>query len=136
MRKIFIPLLISISFFGCTVSTGDKGVVTQEEGVAITENEDVALVEEKDIVITAEDKVLAEEYKNSGNAKRDLLDYKGAIEDYTKAIELNPNYADAYYTRGITKIAVGDKVGGCTDLSKAEELGHSRANGKVKQYCN
>ena len=135
MRKIFIPLLISIGFFGCTPSTENKGVVTTEENVVITENVDVALVKDKDIVITDGDKALAEEYKSSGNAKRDLVDYKGAIEDYTKAIELNPKYADAYDTRGITKIAFGDKDGGCIDLSMADELGHTRANDKVKQYC-
>ena len=35
----------------------------------------------------------AEYYYNRGNAKYDLQDYDGAIADYTKAIELNPNYA-------------------------------------------
>ena len=35
----------------------------------------------------------AEEYFSSGNDKADAKDYYGAISDYTKAIELNPNYA-------------------------------------------
>jgi len=39
----------------------------------------------------------AEDYFDSGNAKHQLQDYKGAIQDYTKAIELNPNkYAEIY----------------------------------------
>lgn len=29
-----------------------------------------------------------------------LGDYEGAVEDYTKAIELNANDADIYYNRG------------------------------------
>jgi len=37
----------------------------------------------------------AEDYFNSGNDKEDLQDYRGAIQDYNKAIELNPNYAVA-----------------------------------------
>ena len=32
--------------------------------------------------------------------KGNLKDYYGAISDYTKAIELNPNFADAYNNRG------------------------------------
>ncbi|MCH6575922.1 MAG: tetratricopeptide repeat protein [Bacteroidetes bacterium] len=34
----------------------------------------------------------AEEYYNKGVAKGGKGDYKGAIRDYNKAIELRPNY--------------------------------------------
>ena len=34
-------------------------------------------------------------------------DYYGAIADYTKAIELNPDDAAAYYNRGIAKRSLG-----------------------------
>ena len=30
-------------------------------------------------------------------------DYERAIEDYTQVIALDPNYAKAYYNRGLTK---------------------------------
>ena len=33
----------------------------------------------------------ADAYYNRGIAKGDLKDYYGAISDYTKAIEINPN---------------------------------------------
>ena len=45
----------------------------------------------------------AEEYLVIGNEKLVNKNYSGAIEDFTKAIELNPNYADAYYNRGLCK---------------------------------
>ncbi len=78
----------------------------------------------------------AEDYFKSGNTKYDLKDYKGAIQDYTKAIELNPKYADAYYNRGIAKIELGQKDNGCLDFSKAGELGHAEAYESIKEYCN
>lgn len=34
-------------------------------------------------------------YFKSGNEKIETQDYKGAIEDYTKVIQLKPNNADA-----------------------------------------
>ncbi|MDA9290214.1 tetratricopeptide repeat protein [bacterium] len=42
----------------------------------------------------------AEEYFDSGYDKAKAKDHYGAIADYTKAIEINPN-ANAYYNRGI-----------------------------------
>ena len=38
------------------------------------------------------------------NAKGKLQDYRGAIVDFNKAIEINPKDAVAYYNRGIVKI--------------------------------
>jgi tetratricopeptide (TPR) repeat protein len=44
----------------------------------------------------------AEQYYNSGFDKFEAIDYNGAIADYTKAIELDPNYAYAYVCQNIT----------------------------------
>jgi len=78
----------------------------------------------------------AEDYFNSGNAKHDLNDYKGAIQDYNKAIELKPNYAKAYYGRGIVKILLGQNDNARLDLSKAGELGFAEAYKAIEKYCN
>jgi tetratricopeptide (TPR) repeat protein len=43
-----------------------------------------------------------------GKAKMRLHDYHAAIEDYTKAIELNPLNAEAYFNRGKAKMFLSD----------------------------
>tara|TARA_B100000427_G_C15194999_1_gene457700 strand:+ start:38 stop:325 length:288 start_codon:yes stop_codon:yes gene_type:complete len=77
----------------------------------------------------------AEEYFNRGNAKVGLDNY-GAIADYTKAIELDPNYAVAYSNRGISKENVGDLNGACSDWRKAANLGHTNSKNWIANDCN
>ena len=77
----------------------------------------------------------AEDYFDKGVAKYDQGDYKGALQDYNKAIELDPKLADAYGARGIVKIALGQKDSGCLDLSKAGELGAVQVYDFIKQFC-
>jgi len=61
--------------------------------------------------------------------------YDQAISDYTKAIEINPKDAIAYYNRGNTYIVnLGNKVKGCADWKKACELGECRNYNLAKQY--
>jgi tetratricopeptide (TPR) repeat protein len=63
----------------------------------------------------------AEEYFYRALKKRDK-DYYGAISDYTKAIELNPNFAKAYYNRGLSKSYLKDYSRAISDYNKAIEL--------------
>ena len=57
-------------------------------------------------------------------ANNELKDYQGAIADYNKAIAINPQDADAYGNRGITKgIGFSDDNGACDDFKKAASLG-------------
>lgn len=49
-------------------------------------------------------------------------DYQGAIEDYTKAVELNPGLVEAYVKRGATRYKMGDARGALTDCNQALRL--------------
>lgn len=49
-------------------------------------------------------------------------DYTGAIADFSKAIELDPENKYAYYSRGTAKYELEDYIGAIADYSKAIEI--------------
>ncbi|MEK0422122.1 MAG: hypothetical protein RLZ95_32 [Bacteroidota bacterium] len=78
-----------------------------------------------------------EAFLHRGIAKEDFSkkDYNGAIEDYTKAIELNRNFVDAYYNRGNTYYRIRQNKEACLDLKKTAELGKPYVYDLIKEYC-
>jgi tetratricopeptide (TPR) repeat protein len=64
-----------------------------------------------------------EEFVKRGNVKYAKHDLDGAIEDYSKAIELDPKLAEAYDSRGYIKKAKGDQAGADADFAQAAKLG-------------
>jgi tetratricopeptide (TPR) repeat protein len=67
----------------------------------------------------------AADYYNSARAKYDKNDFDGAIADYTKAINLDPqgpNAADAYNSRGNAKYDKDDIDGAIADYDQAIAL--------------
>ena len=66
----------------------------------------------------------AEEIKllNQGIKHFDKRQYDKAISDFTKAIELNPKSAEAYYRRGIAYVDKANVDKALSDLNKAIEL--------------
>ena len=69
----------------------------------------------------------AKEYFNSAYEKGKNKDNYGAISDYTKAIELDPNYHQAYFNRGNAKFRLKDMSGAIADYTKAIELNPDNA---------
>ena len=82
---------------------------------------------------SAKDNVLAAKYLDSGCDKDEKKDSKGAIEDYSKAIGLNPNYVEAYANRGCAKEELGDIKEAILDWQKAVDLGDAEAALWIKE---
>ena len=61
----------------------------------------------------------AHSYSNRGLGKLMFFEYIGAIDDFCKAIDLDPNYASAYYLRGSAKYGLCDYQGALDDCNKA-----------------
>lgn len=55
-------------------------------------------------------------FHNRGNAEEYLHDYKSALRDFARAIELN--YQNAYYNRAALRSKLGDKRGAVADLTQ------------------
>ncbi len=64
----------------------------------------------------------AKKLLKAGYSKFEKKDYQGAIVDYTKAIEFDSNFAEAYYNRGFTKNILKDYQGAIADYTKTIEI--------------
>ncbi|MBK7095066.1 MAG: hypothetical protein IPH57_08475 [Saprospiraceae bacterium] len=64
-----------------------------------------------------------------------MSDYKGALSDYTKTIELDSKKGFYYLCRGDVKIKLNDVAGACNDFRKAYELGEIEGFDKIKSHC-
>ncbi|PSB00732.1 tetratricopeptide repeat protein [Merismopedia glauca] len=70
-------------------------------------------------------------YQNGLNYSQ-LQQWSAALESYTKAIEIAPDYAEAYRDRGLAKAELADKKGALADLRKAAQLFFNR--GDIDSY--
>lgn len=74
-------------------------------------------------------KTKAAGYFNRGLLKGKSGDHRGAVEDFTTAIRLDPYYTEAYFNRGFDRRETGDLQGAIDDYDKTIHLnpGHYKA---------
>ena len=73
-------------------------------------------------------------YYNRGNLYAQRHDYLRAIDDYTRALQIDERLAEAWFNRGLAKIYAKKTSEGVEDLSKAGELGLYQAYSVIKKY--
>jgi tetratricopeptide (TPR) repeat protein len=95
--------------------------------VALTSAADQRVVEQKieelaQQPIPTEKDLSAEEYFNHAIKKKENGDFIGAIDDYTNAIQLKPDYATAYNNRGNAHLDQGNSTAAIRDYDEAIQL--------------
>jgi tetratricopeptide (TPR) repeat protein len=73
-------------------------------------------------------------YYNKANLLFENHDYEGAIQLYTKALQADPDMAEAYLNRGLTYIYVDKLKEGLQDLSNAGERGIYQAYHLISRF--
>lgn len=70
-----------------------------------------------------------------GDAYQGLLEFGRAIEFYDKAVALNHQNSNAFVNRGNCKLELGLNVEACKDYHSALELGDTRVQESIDEYC-
>ena len=107
-RTAFIGAILSLIPLGNTLSI-KTGVVLSMTG----------------LMLSVPEKINAETFKyyfDLAYDKGNKGDYYGAISDYTKAINIDPQFGKAYYNRGWSKQKLQDHYGAISDYTKAIEF--------------
>jgi len=73
-------------------------------------------------------------WDTKGELEYHLDNYSETVKAMTNAIKLKES-DNSYYYRGLANIKLGNKTEGCKDLSKAGELGESKALYEAKKNC-
>ncbi len=66
-------------------------------------------------------------FYNLGYIYAEMGDIPRAIENYSRAIEIFPYFAEAYYNRGLLQLSLDELEKGALDLSRAGEIGIEKA---------
>jgi len=72
-------------------------------------------------------------YSNRANAKFNLKDFHGCLDDCNKAIKANPSYSNSYLLVGILLAQVGKMEQSLDALRKAHERGNPNAENAIRQ---
>ena len=91
-------------------------------GIWFAVNKERTVPLQEPIVTTATSMAAAKAAFNRGTADYSEQQYDQAIRDYTEAIQLNPNYADAYDNRAAVYKILGKSNQAEADYTKAREL--------------
>lgn len=74
-------------------------------------------------------------YYNRGVGYLMLKNYEMAADDFTRVIEINNSFAQAFHNRGITLRNLGRMEAACADFEQAKTLGIEQSQQYINRYC-
>ena len=127
------PVVVGISLLmiaaappsGQTVSGDNSARLAEQAKVCGTGPDDVPTIAACTAVISSKrygGEALAVDYFNRGLHYAKSQHYKEAVADFDQAVQIKPDFANAYFVRGTVKQVMGDTTGGDADIAKAKEL--------------
>lgn len=74
-------------------------------------------------------------YQTRASSFFNLRKLQEAVDDYSKAIAINPKAGQAYFNRGATYLNMQQKSNACADWKTASDLGFTKAIDMINAYC-
>lgn len=65
-----------------------------------------------------------------------MQDYTSALSAFNKAIEMKPDFGEAFYNRGYVYFTLGNRNAGSSDLSRAGQLGVAPSYNLLKRMSD
>lgn len=75
-------------------------------------------------------------YKLRGNIYLLLKEYYAAEDDYTIAIQLQPEFMEALHNRGIARLLGNKRIDACLDFENSHRLGFEPSGEPLKYLCS
>lgn len=94
--------------------------------------ESAAYFSEK-VIVKDRDNAMAHYLKGRANHKQGKV--RDALGNYNKAINISPEFGEAYLHRGAVKLYLKQKSGACQDLRKAAKLDVEGAEQALRKNC-
>ena len=134
-RLIFLlSTVLLMAMMGCE-NPAKSRLYTEEGSKQLLRHSDYKKAEETLTKAIKYDKNNFEAYYYRGCAKVNAMKYQEAIEDFLKAVELKPDYADAYFNLGRTYYLIHNEDKACEYYKLADQYGRPNLEDYLKR-CN
>lgn len=103
------------------IATGPDATVFIKQGMIYASQKNFAAAAKEFDAATKADATSPEAWTDLGSARQQLRDYPGALEAYTRALAINPDYWQAHYNVGTLYVRLNDSEKALDELEKAIE---------------
>ena len=134
-RLIFLLSTVLLMALMSCENPSKSRLYTEEGSKQLLRYSDFQKAEETLTKAIKYDKNNFEAYYYRGCAKVNAMKYNEAIADFEKAVELKPDYADAYFNLGRTYILLNNEEKACEYYKLADKYGRPNLEDYLKR-CN